>query len=100
MLCERCGAREAMTRAGEPVPCHLFGEIRGYFCPECVLELQRPYERELLETIAERAPSLSDADLAAVPDQMLKFTLCLPIPPAESVHPAPENVIPRGARAP
>ncbi len=87
MLCERCGTREALTRNGEPVPCHLFGEIRGYFCPECVVELQRPYERELRDSIAERAPALTEADLAAVPDQMLKFTLCLPIPGSQPVIP-------------
>src|SRR5512143_4150440 len=85
MLCERCGTREALTRDGEPVPCHLFGEIRGYFCPECVVELQRPYDRELRDSIAARAPGLTEADLAAVPDQMLKFTLCLPIPRVPSV---------------
>lgn len=80
MLCERCGAREALSRDGEPVPCHLFGEIRGCFCPECVVELQQPYERELRQSIAERAPGITDEQLAAMPDQMLKFTLCLPIP--------------------
>jgi hypothetical protein len=81
MLCERCQAREALSQNGAPVTCNLFGEIEGYFCSECVVELQRPYDRELRHSIAERAPGLTDADLAAVPDQMLKFTLCLPIPP-------------------
>ena len=80
MLCERCQAREALSQDGTPVPCNLFGEIEGYFCSECVVELQEPYDRKLRDSIAERAPALSDADLAAVPDQMLKFTLCLPIP--------------------
>lgn len=80
MLCERCRTREALSRDGVPVTCNLFGEIEGHFCSECVVELQRPYERRLRDTIAERAPALTDADLAAVPDQMLKFTVCLPIP--------------------
>lgn len=80
MLCQRCGVREPVGRDGEPVLCHLFGEIRGYFCPECVVELQRPYERELRDSIAAHAP---DAAIDAVPDQMLKFTLCLPIPAVE-----------------
>ena len=85
MLCEHCHTREALSRDGAPVTCYLFGEIEGRFCSECLVELQRPYERELRNSIAERAPSLTDADLAAVPDQMLKFTVCLPIPvqPAE-----------------
>ncbi|MFN8650655.1 MAG: hypothetical protein U0133_16485 [Gemmatimonadales bacterium] len=89
MLCQRCGIREPVRRDGEPVLCHLFGEIRGYFCPECVIELQQPYERELRNSIAERAP---EADIEAVPDQMLKFTLCLPIPG--------QPVIPSEARNP
>jgi hypothetical protein len=82
MLCERCHTREALSQDGAPVTCNLFGEIEGHFCSECVVELQRPYERELRNSIAERAPDLTDADLAAMPDQMLKFTLCLPIPAA------------------
>jgi hypothetical protein len=82
MLCQRCQTREALSREDAPVTCHLFGEIEGRFCADCVLELQRPYEEQLRRSIAERAPQLSDADLAAFPDQMLKFTLCLPIPGA------------------
>ena len=65
MLCEHCHTREALTRDGAPVTCYLFGEIEGRFCSECLVELQRPYERELRNSIAERAPSLTDADLAA-----------------------------------
>lgn len=87
MLCDRCRTREALSRDGAPVTCNLFGEIEGHFCSECVLELQRPYERELRDSIAERAPALTDADLAAVPDQMLKFTVCLPIPAVPSTQP-------------
>jgi len=80
MLCQRCQTRQAMERDGSPLECHLFGEIQGYFCPECIVELQRPYEAQLRREIAERAPELSDVDLARFPDQMLKFTLSLPIP--------------------
>ncbi|HTS86952.1 MAG TPA: hypothetical protein VMG41_00545 [Gemmatimonadales bacterium] len=80
MLCERCHLRPAIERDGEPARCLLFGEIDGYFCPECLRELQQPHEEQLRRDIAARAPDLSEADLAAVPDQMLKFTLCLPIP--------------------
>lgn len=80
MKCERCGIREAMCEDGVPVACHLFEQIEGFFCPECVLELQRPYEAALRRSIAEKAPGLTDADLDAVPNQMLKFTLSLPIP--------------------
>jgi hypothetical protein len=87
MVCEHCRTRAALTQDGVPVTCYLFGEIEGHFCSECLRELQAPYERELRKSIAERAPELTDADLAAVPDQMLKFTVCLPIPaisPTES----------------
>ena len=84
MLCQYCHSREAIERDGAPARCNLFGEIEGYFCAECLLELQRPYEEALREEIAQRAPELSEADLALVPDQMLKFTLCLPIPPRSS----------------
>jgi hypothetical protein len=80
MVCEHCRTREALTQDGAPVTCYLFGEIEGHFCPECLRELQAPYERELRKSIAEHAPGLTDADLAALPDQMLKFTVCLPIP--------------------
>ncbi len=80
MLCQRCQAREAISRDGRPVLCHLFGEIDGFFCAECVLELQQPYEASLRQSIAERAPALTDGELAGLPDQMLKFTISLPIP--------------------
>ena len=80
MRCERCQLREAVARDGHPVPCHLFGEIHGYFCSECLVELQRPFDEALRQEIALRVPELSDGDLARLPDQMLKFTLCLPIP--------------------
>lgn len=80
MLCERCHLQPAIERDGKPVRCLLFGETDGCFCPDCLLELQRPHEEQLRREIATRAPHLSEADLAAVPDQMLKFTLCLPIP--------------------
>lgn len=80
MLCQRCQAREAVNRDGEPVTCHLFGEIDGFFCAECILEIQQPYQASLRQSIAERAPALTDRDLAGFPDQMLKFTISLPIP--------------------
>jgi len=80
MLCNRCQTREAIASAGQAVPCHLFGEIHGYFCAECLVDLQHPYDDALRQAIARRAPELSDDDLARLPDQMLKFTLCLPIP--------------------
>jgi len=80
MVCDRCQSQEAVASDGQPVSCHLFGEIHGYFCAACLLDLQRPYDEALRQEIALRAPALSDADLAGVPDQMLKFTLCLPIP--------------------
>jgi len=80
MLCQRCQTRDAIERDGTPVRCNLFGDIEGYFCAECLLDLQRPYEAALRLDIAERVPALSAEDLALVPDQMLKFTLCLPVP--------------------
>ena len=87
MHCQHCGVREALERDGSPVVVRLFGEIEGYFCAVCVVELQRPYEQELRRSIAERAPDVTEADLAAVPDQMLKFTVCLPIPSPEIPRP-------------
>jgi hypothetical protein len=81
MLCQHCRTRDAITQDGVPVLCNLFGEIEGHFCSECLVELQKPYEKELRKSIAERAPELTEQDLAAVPDQMLKFTISLPIPP-------------------
>ncbi len=80
MLCQHCRSRDALERGGIPVEVHLFGEIVGHFCVECIVTLQEPYNHELRATIAARAPGLTEEDLAAVPDQMLKFTLCLPIP--------------------
>lgn len=80
MLCPRCQSRDAIEQDGLPAPCNLFGEIEGYFCGECLLALQRPYEEGLKREITARAPDLTEADLARLPDQMLKFTLCLPIP--------------------
>jgi hypothetical protein len=80
MLCQRCQTREAVSRDGQPVDCHLFGEIDGYFCAECIVELQQPYEESLRKSIAERAPTITDSDLAELPDQMLKFTINVPIP--------------------
>ena len=82
MLCDRCHTRDAVSRDGQPVHCDLFGEIHGYFCAECLVALQQPYDAALRRDIATLVPELTDADLARVPDQMLKFTLCLPIPPA------------------
>jgi len=80
MLCQRCTARDAVARDGVTVTCHLFGEIDGAFCAECLVELQRPYEAALRARISDRAPALTDADLARFPDQMLKFTLHFPVP--------------------
>ena len=80
MLCQRCDSRVALVRDGRPVRVHLFGTIEGYFCGECVVALQQPCDAGLRAQIASRAPALTEADLSAVPDQMLKFTLCLPIP--------------------
>lgn len=88
MLCQRCRSHAAVERDGLPVRCNLFGEIEGYFCDECLVALQQPYEALLRQDIAARAPQLTDADLAAIPDQMLKFTLCLPIPPGAGTSPA------------
>lgn len=80
MLCERCSAHPALERDQQSVRCYLFGEIEGYFCAECVRALQLPYEESLRRSVATEAPDLTEADLAEFPDQMLKFTLCLPIP--------------------
>jgi len=80
MLCQRCDSRVALMRDGVPVRVSLFGTIEGCFCAECIVALQQPYEEALRAEISARAPALTDDDLSAVPDQMLKFTLCLPIP--------------------
>lgn len=94
MLCQRCHTGEAVTRDGQTVTCHLFGEISGAFCADCLVALQQPYDAALRERISDRAPALSDADLARFPDQMLKFTLCLPLPPEPSAAPAPRSAPP------
>ena len=86
MLCQSCHTRPALERNGKPVVMNLFGEVEGCFCEECVLAIEQPHDRELRRSIAERAPGISDEALAALPDQMLKYTLCVPIP--------------RGAKAP
>jgi hypothetical protein len=80
MRCEHCRAQEALHRDGSPVLVHLFEHIHGYYCADCIRLLQRPAETELRRSIAERVPELTEEQLAAVPGQMLKFTLCLPIP--------------------
>lgn len=86
MRCQRCQTQNALEKNGAPALLSLFEEIEGYFCARCVLELQHPYNLRLRRSIAERASSLTDADLAAVPDQMLKFTMCFPVqaPPARA----------------
>ena len=80
MLCETCHERPALTKNGEPARLVLFGSIEGYFCAKCALEHQSPFNAELRRSIAERAPNVSEEDLARIPDQMLKFTLNLPLP--------------------
>ncbi|MEO8635265.1 MAG: hypothetical protein ABI587_08310 [Gemmatimonadales bacterium] len=49
-------------------------------CADCALEIQKPFNAELRHSIEVHAPQLTDEDLSRVPDQMLKFTLMLPIP--------------------
>lgn len=78
--CQRCHRQDALEKDGAPALLSLFEEVEGYFCAACVLDLQRPHNDRLRRSIAERAPALTAADLQAVPDQMLKFTVCLPIP--------------------
>ena len=80
MLCQSCHTRPALEREGKPVVMNLFGEVEGCFCEECVLTFEEPHDTELRRSIAERAPQITDDQLAALPDQMLKFTLCVPIP--------------------
>jgi hypothetical protein len=80
MQCQSCHQRTALERNGEPVALNMFGMADGYFCEECVLEIQRPFEVALRRSVAERAPQLTEADLARFPGQMLKFTVMLPIP--------------------
>jgi protein-arginine kinase activator protein McsA len=86
MLCQTCNQREALERDGRPARLSLFGSIEGYFCAECALKHQEPFNAEFLKAVAERAPYLTIEDLEAVPDQMLKFTLNLPIPSWQSPH--------------
>ena len=80
MLCQTCNEAAALERDGQPVLLSLFGQIEGYFCAECVLRLQEPFNEELRRSIAERLPEITKEQLAQVPDQMLKFTLHLPLP--------------------
>ncbi len=85
MLCQLCASRPALEQDGHPQWLHLFEDISGYYCAECTLVLQEPHEAELRRSVAERAPGITDEQLAAVPDQMLKFTMCLPIPTLQGV---------------
>ncbi|MEP6572369.1 MAG: hypothetical protein ABJD11_06720 [Gemmatimonadota bacterium] len=80
MLCETCHERDALERNGQAARMSLFGSIEGFFCAECALKHQEPFNAGFRESVAERAPYLTEEDLAAVPDQMLKYTLNLPIP--------------------
>ena len=80
MQCQTCHVRPALERDGQPVRLTLFGTIDGYICEDCALEVQRPFNAELRRSIGTRAPQLTEEDLGRLPDQMLKFTLMLPIP--------------------
>lgn len=80
MLCQHCRTELAMQQDGRPVELHLFEKTSGYFCAECAVVLQEPHNAALRQSIAERAPQITEEQLAAVPDQMLKYTLHLPIP--------------------
>lgn len=80
MLCQHCGGESALEQDGRPVELHLFETTSGYFCAECTVILQEPHNAALRRSVAERAPQVTDEQLAAMPDQMLKFTLHLPIP--------------------
>ena len=80
MLCQACKTRPALEREGTPVVMSLFGESSGCFCGDCVLAFQQPHNAELRRSIAERAPNITDEQLASVPGQMLKYTLCIPVP--------------------
>lgn len=88
MRCQRCDRQDALEKDGAPALLRLFEDIEGYFCAACVLDLQRPHNAQLRHSIAERAPGLTEQDLEAVPDQMLKFTMCLPIPGQPGPDPA------------
>ncbi len=80
MRCERCGEHEALEQDGTPVRIRLFESWEGYACERCVLEIQEPYNLELRERVSELAPHLTAEELSRFPDQMLKFTVCLPLP--------------------
>lgn len=80
MQCQTCLVRPALERDGQPVRLTLFGIFDGYLCADCALEIQKPFNAELRHSIEVHAPQLTDEDLSRVPDQMLKFTLMLPIP--------------------
>ena len=80
MLCQTCHVHPALERDGQPVRLTLFGTIDGYLCEACALEVQKPFNAELRHAIELRAPQITAADLSRLPDQMLKFTLMLPIP--------------------
>ena len=69
-----CFQRPALSATVSPAFLSLFGTVEGYFCEECAREIQRPYEEELRRSVAERAPQLTEDDLASLPNQMLKFT--------------------------
>ncbi len=90
--CPRCHRQDALEKDGAPALLRLFEDIEGYFCAACVLDLQRPHNADLRRSIAERAPGLTEADLAAVPDQMLKFTVCLPVPGLPGAPPVPPSL--------
>jgi hypothetical protein len=80
MLCQHCGSASALEQDGRPVELHMFEKTSGYFCADCAIILQEPHNAALRRSIAERAPQVTDEQLAALPDQMLKYTLNLPIP--------------------
>jgi hypothetical protein len=80
MRCQHCQSHDALEQDGHPVLLHLFEDISGYYCAECTVLLQQPRNAALRQSIAERAPAVTDEQLAAMPDQMLKYTMCLPIP--------------------
>jgi hypothetical protein len=79
MKCQRCQEHDAVERDGAPVRLNVFEEWEGFFCQECVLALQEPYNADLRQRISDRAPALTDEALARFPDQMLKFTLTFPV---------------------
>ena len=80
MKCQNCRQHNALERDGRPVFLSLFGTVEGYFCEQCTREIQKPYEEELRRSVSERAPQLTEADLAGFPTQMFKYTVTMPIP--------------------